>query len=122
MSCSANALKTIVGFYDSHTSFETMHTIAGRAIPNDFMLYRHSLLLHKTYNDVKMGKDWVVLNHNQVFRQRNTAFQVVQTNRYKIGRNKLSDRFKILDNKLELESLNFNQFKIKMKQKFILKL
>ena len=44
------------------------------------------------------------LNTNQIFKQRNSKFQVVETNKYKIGRNKLANRFKILNNKLELDS------------------
>ena len=89
--------------------------------PNSFMLYRHSLMLHKVLNDDDMGNEWLDMNVNQTFNQRREMFHAVEMNKYKIGRNLISNRFKILNNLVELASLNdsYNQFKIKMKKKFI---
>ena len=100
-----------------------MHTLAKRATPNEFMMYRHALLLHRTFNDRQMRKDWVDLHFSQVFNRRNANFQVVETNRFKIGKNKLCNRFKVLNNLVTLDCLNdnFAQFKIKMKLMFLLK-
>ena len=43
-------------------------------------------------------------------------------NRHKVGRNKLSNRFRIFNNRLTIEMLNERtaQFKIKMKQTFLI--
>ena len=43
-------------------------------------------------------------------------------NKYKVGRNKLSNRFRIFNNRLTIEMLNERtaQFKIKMKQTFLI--
>ena len=84
---------------------------------------RHAILLHKTFNDNEMGNDWVGLNVSQVFNNRNNSFRVVEMNRYKLGKNKLSNRLKILNNNIDLDTLNESlvQYKLKMKKKFITK-
>ena len=70
-----------------------------------------------------MRKDWIDLNYSQVFNARSEKFKVVDTSRFKVGKNKLCDRFKSLNNLVDLASLNDNylQFKIKMKKQFLVK-
>ena len=44
-------LKLITENHDRLISFDRINALAGRATPDNFMRYRHSLLLHKCFND-----------------------------------------------------------------------
>ena len=56
LAASANALRIATRNYDRMTSFEQLHAITKRAKPEQMMMYRHALLLHKTFNDEAQGK------------------------------------------------------------------
>ena len=102
-------------------SYDSLHYLNQRATPDQMVLYKHALLLHKTYNCNKYSNDWVHLHFNQQFNNRNTKVKFTNTSNYKIGNNLLSNRFTILNGKLELSMLNdsFESFKIKCKAKFL---
>ena len=65
------------------TLFERLHSIANRATPEIICQYKHALLLHKTYNDIDQGADWLALNFNQNFNNRNPRF-LTDTSKFKI--------------------------------------
>ena len=103
-------------------SYVKLHEINKRATPENFCLYKHSLLLHSLYNTRKPQLEWLALNFNQNFNSRDKMFKTFNNSNYKIGRNnKLSNRVMILNNKIELDWLNRekNPFKILCKQKFL---
>ena len=80
--------------------------------------YKHALLLHKVYNDMEMGADWLRLNFNQNFNRRVAKFISTDESRYRIGKNQLSNRLTILNNAIELNDINktYNSYKLIMKK------
>ena len=121
LSASANALKLCLPMQDPMTSFATIHTLAGRATPQQYCSFKHSILLHTIYNTNSPPLDWITLNFNQCFNSRNPFFQISSVSTYKIGRNKVSERLKILNNKIKLDWLNLSKdsYKIKCKRMFL---
>ena len=82
---------------------------------------QHALLLHKVYDDDSSDINWIDLFFTQHFNQRNQTVRFFNTAKYKVGNNLLSNRFTILNGKIELSWLNdsFNSYKIKCKKKFL---
>ena len=121
LSASASALKISTRNYDRMVSFEQLHTLAARANPTQMTKYRHSLLLHKVYNDQTQSKDWLDMNQNQNFNGRLTRFKIIDCSNYKIGKNLICNRLKCINDEVELSLLNlsFNAFKIKMKTQYL---
>ena len=103
------------------TSYNRLHSIANRATPEQICQYKHALLLHKIYNDKDQGRDWLALNFNQNFNNRNPKFITTDTSNFKIGKNIASNRLRTLNNKILLADLNdsMTTFKIKMKRLFL---
>ena len=121
LSASSAPLKLITNNYNYLVSYNTLHYLNQRATPNQITLYKHALLLHKTYNCSSYSNDWTHLHFNQQFNNRNTKVKFTNTAKYKIGNNLLANRFTILNGKIELSWLNdsFESFKIKCKLKFL---
>ena len=118
LSSSANALKLCLTSLPPNTSFDTIHNLTKRATPPQMSIYKHALQLYKLYNSNIMTEDWISLNHQQIFNGRNEKFQVFNISTYKVGRNLLVNRFKSLNNKINLSWFNdsYNTFKVKCKQ------
>ena len=121
MSASAAPLKLITANYDRTMSFESLHYLNKRATPTQMTLYKHALLLHKTYNDESMSHDWTDIFFNQQFNNRATHAKFHSTANFKVGNNILSNRFVILNGKIPLEWLNGSilSFKINCKRLFL---
>ena len=109
LSASAKALKLCLPMQEPMTSFATIHSLAGRATPQQYCDYKHSILLHTIYNTNSPPLDWITLNFNQKFNSLNPYFQTFYTNNYKIGRNKVSERLKILNNEIKFDWLNLSK-------------
>ena len=118
---SANALKLCLQHYDPMISFKNVHIQTNRAHPDKYCIYKHALMLHKIYNNQTPKLDWISLNFNQNFNQRNQYFMSHSNSKFKIGRNKLSERMIQLNKKIKLDDLNleYTPFKIKCKLKFL---
>ena len=97
-----------------------MHYENQRATPAQFTTYLHALLLHNVYNDETMSKNWQDLFFNQHFNQRDLTIKFFKNSTYKIGNNLQSNRFTVLNGKIELSWLNesYNCFKLKCKSNF----
>ena len=122
LSKSANALKLCTPSYCQSMSFVELHVINQRATPQQFCIYKHSLLLYSVYNDERPTLDWSALNFNQNFNSRHTLFTAFDTSNYRVGKNnQISNRLKCLNNKIELTHLNMDKesYKIKCKQLFL---
>ena len=117
LSASANALKVAQRHPDPMESFLNIHHTMKRATPEKLLTFKHAVLLHKLYNDQSPSFDWVDLNFKQTFTTRETHFNIIRSNNYKIGNNILSNRLHILNNKISLKDLNLtlNGFKTKYK-------
>ena len=118
LSASANAIKLCLTKLPPNTSFETIHSLAKRGTPTQMSTYKHALQLYKLFNSTQMSDDWVSLNVQQNFNGRNEKIQFYNISNYKVGRNLLVNRFKILNNKIDYSWFNvsFETFKIKCKQ------
>ena len=121
LSASAKALTICTPNYNNMMSFEQIHVINKRATPNQMLLYKHSLLLHKIWNDPIYSKDWLDLNFQQNFNERRTKVMIFDTSQRKIGKNLSTNRLKIINGLIEHEWLNLsmNSFKIKCKILFL---
>ena len=110
LSISANALKRCTLTYHDRMSYVDLHTLNKRATPEQMCWYKSSLLIHKLINTEIPQLDWLDLNFQQSFNQRDTYFKLYATNSYRVGRNRLS----ILNRKLPLLSVekSFESFKI----------
>ena len=103
-------------------SYVKLHEINNRANPENFCIYKHSILLHSLYNTHKPQSEWLSLIFNQKFNSREKTFKTFNNSKYKIGRNKkLSNRLVNLNNKIELYWLNKekNAYKLLCKQKLL---
>ena len=121
MSASAAPLKLCTPAYDRMMSYERLHLINKRATPTQIMNYKTSLILHKTYNDLTMSNEFLDLFFNQNFNARAELVNFVDKSNYRVGKNIVTNRFTILNNKIPFTWLNLdlNPFKIKMKTMFL---
>ena len=121
LSASANALKLAQRTPDPYESFINVHKSCNRANPNQMMLYKHAILLHKLYNGNPPKADWLDLNFQQNLTSRQTKFIITKTNNYLVGNNILTSRLSVLNNKIELKDLNLSldSFKVKYKKVFL---
>ena len=92
-----------------------------RAKPSDFLLYRQSLLLFSVFNEKGPEIEWIGLNEQQLFSQRDQNFRIARTNRLKIGNNIPVNRFSVLNGRIQLNWLNLSReaFKLKIKSVFL---
>jgi hypothetical protein len=121
LSASAKALSICSRPTDRSTSFRNLHLINSRATPHQFSKYKHALLLYNLYNLQQPPKDWISLNLNQVLTSRQTHFEIIRDQNYKIGSNKISNRIATLNKQIPLAWLNLSResFKTKIKQLYL---
>ena len=90
-------------------------------MPEQMMNYKHVILLYKTCNESTPTKNWLTLNFQQNFNNRNNTLHVFSTSNYKVGQNLTSNRFVVINGILNLDWLNesFDTYKVKCKEKFL---
>ena len=64
------------------------------------MMYKHSLFLHKIYNDELMSQEWLNLFFNQTFNRRKPFANFVDNSNFKVGKNLIEHRLTFLNNKI----------------------
>ena len=121
LAASASALKICTPSYNYLMSYKNLHYINKRAMPEQMMRYKHAILLYKTYNETTQTKNWLTLNFQQSFNNRNNTFRVFSTNNYKVGQNLTSNRFAVINGLVNLDWLgeSFETYKVKCKDKFL---
>ena len=117
-SASARALKISQHTPNRFESYRDIHLNCKRAHPNQMIIYKHSIILHKLYNTQTPQMDWIHLNFNQTFTSRQTTFKTIKSSNFKVGENLLSTRLSILNGIIPLIDLNLslNAFKVKYKK------
>ena len=122
LSASAKALSICTPNYNRMMSFDLIHTINKRATPSQMLLYKHSLLLYKVWNDPIYSKDWLDLNFQQNFSVRNLTIKIFDTSCRKVGKNLATNRLKILNGLINYTWLNLdiNSYKLNCKNNFLL--
>ena len=119
---SSKGIRSCLTHSDPGISFINLHKNNNRAVPDQYMKYKHSLLLYSLYNDKEFSLDWVSLNMQHQFMNRSSLFSISQTNRLKVGNNILTNRLSLINGMIPLSWLNLSRdsFKIKCKEKFLL--
>jgi hypothetical protein len=122
LSASANALKLCNRFNDQSISYVDLHIKYKRALPSNFCVYKHCLLLYRVFNNMIPRKDWLDLNFQMINTRRQTYFEVQNHSVYKVGNNILTNRLSCLSKKITLDMLNLpmEPYKIKCKSMFLL--
>ena len=117
-SISAKAIKTCMYYPDNMISFENIHKMNNRAMPEAFMTYKIAIQLHKLFNASNPTLDWISLNFDQILTTRQTQFLISKSNKHKVGLNILPNRFSVLNGLIPLSWLNYNidTFKIHIKK------
>ena len=117
-SISARAIKTCMYYPDNMISFENIHKMNNRAMPEAFMKYKIAIQLHKLYNTTNQSLDWISLNFDQILTTRQTKFLISKSNKHKVGINILPNRFSVLNGIIPLPwlNLNINTYKINIKK------
>ena len=85
------------------------------------MTYKTSLLLHKLYTKKEPETEWLHLQFQHQFNNRQNKFAVTKTNSLRVGENILVNRLSLINNQIPLDwlNLNYDTFKIKCKQKYL---
>ena len=117
LSASANAIRSCIPLQNRFISFEAIHKNCNQFTPTQMGYYKLSILLHKLYNSATHCKDWRDLANQIVITRRQTRFRIFKSNNFKIGMNILSNRFFVLNDRIELNDLDLTLpcFKKKMK-------
>ena len=118
LAISASALKICTPSYHDRMSYIELHTINNRATPAQMCLYKQSLTLYKLIATRIPKLDWIDLNFQQSFNERDPNFRFYSTNNYRVGGNNICNRMSILNGKLPLSSvdMSLDSFKILCKQ------
>ena len=121
LSASAAPPKLTVNNYTSMISHNSLHYLNNRATPNQVTIYKHALLLYKTFNSTIPNREWVSLFFNQTFNSRQTRLKFFSTAKFKISNNILANRFKILNNLIKFDKLNltYESYKVYCKKLFL---
>ena len=114
-------IKTCMYYPDSFNSFNKIHTMNNRALPDSFMHYKTAIQLYKLYNSNEQSLDWMCLNFNQILTTRQTKFMILKTNKTKVGLNTIANRLSILNSLIPLSWLgdSLNTLKVKIKKLFL---
>ena len=121
LSVSSSALKLCTPTYHDRMSFAELHAINKRATPTQMCIYKHALLLYKLLKTEIPSLDWIDLNFQQSFNQREQTFKFFSTNNYRVGCNSICNRMNILNGTLQLTSVenSFESFKVHCKNTYL---
>ena len=121
LSASAKAIKICFKYCTNDISFIKLHEMCNRSLPENFLMYRHALLLYKTMNSDSHTCEWVHLNFNQILTSRQTTFMSAKNNRKRVGLNAFANRFFILNGRIPLVwfNMSFDCFKVHCKKEFL---
>ena len=102
------------GFQSKVLSFENIHKMNKRAMPEALMSYKCAIQLHKLYNSNDHSLEWISLNCNQILTTRQTNFIIMKTNVTTVGFSIMCNRLSVLNGLIPLSWLNItiNIFKI----------
>ena len=91
-----------------------------RAKPYHMMKYKLAIWLYKIYNSTTINDDWLDLNFQQNFNNRNNFVQIFVNSRLWFGKNSILNRLNCLNGTIDYDWINqsLNSFKLKCKLKF----
>ena len=94
---------------DPGVSFVDLHKNNNRATPEQYMKYKHSLVLYSLYNGGEQSLDWVSLNLQHQFMNRRNMFSVTQTNNLRVGKNIVANRLSLINGMIPMSWLNLSK-------------
>jgi hypothetical protein len=120
LSASAKALQTSLNVYNPYISHIKIHNQFKQAMPKQMSHYKLSLQLHKLYNQNENTYEWVHFASQIIITSRQTKFENIKRNNYKIGLNTLTNKLSCLNKLIDLKTLDlsFASYKREMKIKF----
>ena len=118
---SANALRTItneITIYHTHTQ---IHAIAGRALPDQIIKYKHALMLYKLMRHCLPNEEFVHLNFQANHNLRQQHYNFVKIQNYSVGKNILLNRMCSLNNEIlkTMTDGSFLTYKLKCKNLYL---
>ena len=117
------ALRSCVLFNSAEISFENIHSICKKCTSKQIMMYQIALKLHKLLNEVyeNCSLEHVTVLNELVCTSRQTTFEVLRNNKYKIGMNTTSNKLYHISKQIGLHAigLSFVHFKKLMKIQFL---
>ena len=113
MSASAAPLKLCTLQYDRNISFQTLH-LNNKEQPPQMMKHKHEIQLHALYSDHNCGNDWWDLFSDLNINGRTKKQIFTRQVTTKLAKNILTNRFKILNNLIEYDLLNFGNVIFKL--------
>ena len=121
LSSSAKALKTCIKYSTNDLSFVRIHAMCDRAIPEQYLLYKHAILLYSLYNAEIYTYEWVKLNFAQILTSRQTKFMSLHDNKRKVGLNSLANRLFVINNRIPFDwlKMSFGSYKVHCKKEFL---
>ena len=123
LAASAKALRSCVLNVNFDASYENIHLQAKKCTPKQITLYLQSLQLHKMITDLfdSCTKEHALFLDKIVCTRRQILFQMIGTNRYKIGCNTATNKLFPLNGLIGLDrlKLKFVHFKKIMKIQFL---
>ena len=123
LSISANALRNCMLSNCSEVSFDSIHKICNKCTPSQIMSYQQALNLHKKLNEIYVSctTEHASLISNLVCTRRQLRFEIIRSNKCKIGMNTLSNKFLHISKLISLDNLNYSfvHFKKVMKIQFL---
>ena len=119
---SATALKLTQKAQNGMQLFNNIHIECNPTLPEQIILYKHAILLHKMYNLKIPEIAWIAWNFQQLPTSRQVNFSIIKTNKIQVGNNIIANRFQVLINKIQLTDLNESISSFKINHKRIIKI
>ena len=123
LSISPNALRSCMMYNCSEISFLEIHKKCNKCTPTQIMSYQASIQLFKTMNNIfsYCSTEHASLLNNIVCTRRQLKFEIVRSNRTKIGMNMIANKFYHISKQIALDLLNLKlvHFKKLMKIQFL---
>ena len=70
------------------------------------MEYKHAIELYRLYNSDDMSEDWLDLNVQQNFNDRQENVKIVDYSQIRVGKNILTNRLSLINNKMNTFKIN----------------
>ena len=118
---SANAIRSCnksLTIYNTHTQ---IHKSASRAMPDQMIIYKHALVMHKLINSCQPEQEFLNLNFQLNQNPRIQHANFFNRSNYESGKNILLNRLSHLNNKIPKDwlELSLDTFKVKCKTLFL---
>jgi hypothetical protein len=121
LSLSTLVLRSSFFLHDWSISNCDLHAIVGRATPNQYSKYSHSIALYNVFKHECPSNVWVNAQFNFFFHERKNQVFFTSSNSTRVGCNSLSNRFGFVCHMLDFDwlSLSLDSMKVRCKKIFL---